>query len=589
MCEKEMCDTDASSSDHSERTQMRHFCVHRRRTSGTNSIPKGCAYSSSMMYISSSYLFIVISAVIVIFSICIPSTTGSTSTEHQALDYFSKFGYMSGPSSETGNLVNKEDLHIAVRNFQKFANLPETGVLDQRTREKMTKPRCGNKDPIMDSEDGRNKRYVLAPSKWDRLHLTYRITNFTPDLPERVTRRAIKEAFAVWEEQTDLRFREVSSGDADIIILFARQYHQDGYPFDGQGLVLAHAFFPGVDKGGDTHFDDDELWTYNSEKDGVDLFMVAAHEFGHALGLSHSNKPGALMYPWYQGYVKDFKLPYDDVLGIQTLYGSRTGNIPPRPPPVTTTTTLSPQEPERPRIDGTINPCEHAFEAISVIRSEVFLFMGPHFWRLDSRGIIQGKPTAIHAFWYNFPQWVDHIDAVFERKTDGKILFFIGDKFWTYSGNNPIPGHPRDGVPLTELGLPADVKKVDAAFVWGFNNRTYIISGDMYWKLNERNDYIEPDYPRDMSIWRQVPVPLDTAFNYWDGKTYFFKGQYFYQFNDKKMKVQKGYPKLIQKYWLGCDTLAHQIKSPETSNTASLSAASMATLLLTLSICMWRS
>ena len=67
---------------------------------------------------------------------------------------------------------------------------------------------------------------------------------------------------------------------------------------------------------------------------GVNLLQVAVHEFGHSLGLLHSNVEDAIMYAYYPGYIPDLKLHSDDIAGIQHLYGVNEGTV----APVTITT-----------------------------------------------------------------------------------------------------------------------------------------------------------------------------------------------------------------------------------------------------------
>ncbi|NWX35071.1 MMP7 protein, partial [Notiomystis cincta] len=211
--------------------------------------------------------------------------------------------------TKTQNLSIEE----RVKEMQKFFHLTITGKLDTKTEEIMKLPRCGLPDVA---------EYRTFPStpKWEKTHLTYKILNYTPDLPRKKVDDAIKRALTVWSDVTPLHFRRVYMGTADIEIKFARREHGDGYPFDGRGNTLAHAFSPGQGRGGDAHFDDDEKWS-DVDKD-VNLFLVAAHEFGHSLGLDHSNVRGALMFPLYSYQNPEtFRLPADDRREIQKLYG----------------------------------------------------------------------------------------------------------------------------------------------------------------------------------------------------------------------------------------------------------------------------
>ncbi|RUS82282.1 hypothetical protein EGW08_009960, partial [Elysia chlorotica] len=494
--------------------------------------------------------------------------------------YLAQFGYLNGPDRETQNLRSHEDLTRAIKALQKAGNIPQTGVPDRRTEELMARPRCGNTDEAVQrgatyrdpSSQGselriRRKRYTVASSKWHRTNLTFRFETYTQRMPREQTRRLISEALSVWSDHTPLSFTEVRHSNPDINILFASRYHSDGYPFDGPGMVLGHAFFPGRGKGGDTHFDDDESWTSNSSSGGVNLFMVAAHEFGHSLGLAHSGDPSALMYPWYMGFEGKFRLPDDDYRGITSLYGAGDTSLPDHRREnekkkvilidnANDPTKIDPRydiEPEEPKVKDTDETppdyCSSPIDAISFIRQEMFMFIGKWSYRFKKNG--QKDIVEIHQFWQGFPKELDHIDAVVELpKPDRRILFFSGNRYWIFNSNHIDKGMTPEGRPITDFNIPEDVKKIDAAFVWGYNNRTYLVSGDMYWKMDINNRFVQYDYPRDMGTWRGVPVPLDAAFLDEDRKTLFFQGLRYWEFYDIRMRVVDGAKHIPR--WLNC-------------------------------------
>ncbi|KAM4700401.1 macrophage metalloelastase-like [Discoglossus pictus] len=223
-----------------------------------------------------------------------------------AENYLEKF-YSSNSKSRTNIFEEK------LKEMQKFFGMSVTGTLNSETMEMMKSPRCGVPDVA-------EFRHFPGTPRWTKTSLTYRIVNYTPDLSVPEVNEAIQAAFNVWSNVTPLKFTKVSRRDADILIQFAARNHGDYSPFDGRGGVLAHAYAPGSGLGGDAHFDEDERWSRNNL--GVNLFLVAAHEFGHSLGLDHSNDRRALMYPNYR-YVKNFRLSEDDIRGIQSLYGKK--------------------------------------------------------------------------------------------------------------------------------------------------------------------------------------------------------------------------------------------------------------------------
>ncbi|KAG8455884.1 hypothetical protein GDO86_001904 [Hymenochirus boettgeri] len=406
-------------------------------------------------------------------------------------------------------------------------------------------PRCGVPDfpDLTNSSGGRNryKRFVLSGGRWDKSNLTYKIIRFPWQISKAKVKATLAEALRVWSEVTPLTFTEVQEGRSDIIIDFTRYWHGDNLPFDGPGGILAHAFFPKTHREGDVHFDYDEAWTIGNNL-GTDLLQVAAHEFGHMLGLQHSSVSKSLMSPFYT-FRYPLSLSEDDKNGIQYLYGA------PRPPTPSPTPRVEAKQEE---IDSNEipnsepNACSTDFDAVSTIRGELFFFKSGYVWRLRGGKLQSGYPALASRHWRGIP---DIVDAAFEDSV-GNIWFFHGSKFWVFDGKLQASGPFQ----LSDIGL--SVSHVQAAFMFGVNKnkKTYLFRGGEYWRFNPETRHVESWHSRSMGDWRGVPKNIDAAFKDEQGYAYFVQGRHYWKFDPVHLRVLDGYPRLISKDFFNCET-----------------------------------
>ncbi|XP_052863601.1 matrix metalloproteinase-2-like [Anopheles cruzii] len=542
-------------------------------------------------------------------SIMLPANGAPAVPAKEMLDFMRRFGYLEKGPTQAEALYSAEAIVDAIRHVQKFGNLPQTGVLDRRTLQLMSAPRCGVVDVMQHDQSLRHRRYVIGSESWRKRRITYFIANWSSKVGEESVARFMAKAFGEWSKYSNLRFVRVYDPSADIIVGFGSGHHGDNYPFDGPGNILAHAFYPYEMNayGGDIHFDEDENWKENSThlSEGVDFYSVAIHELGHSLGLAHSPVYSSLMFPYYKGITQG-TLDYDDILAMYQLY-IQNRHITEDPdwlyttemtPEITEGITVTPA-PRLPDLeveaDGHVpsssttevynvpityvgdyetvddhiirhhspppitqapephpipDICSGSFDAIGLLRGEVFIFKGPYLWRLTEKyRIKEGYPVQIWQVFRGFPQTVTHIDAVYERLDDNAIVLFSGRYYWVFDALNYLQPEVR---PITDFGLPEDLKRLDAALVWSKNDKTYFFAGDQFWRYNDTAGEMDEGYPLSMDRWFGIPSNIDGATAVASGKTYFFKGNFYWLYNDQRVRPERGYPRRTGQIWLGC-------------------------------------
>jgi len=169
--------------------------------------------------------------------------------------------------------------------------------------------------------------YVLNNVTWSQRPVLYYVNTTNLDLPDVVIPPALAVGANAWSTQTAASFRFQYAGTSSLttntndginVVMFRNASSGSAIATtywwsSGSRIIDADIVFW---DGGFTFF------TGSSGcSNGFYVEDIAAHEFGHALGLGHSTSPSATMYPSVSTCnMSNRTLDADDIAGVQALY-----------------------------------------------------------------------------------------------------------------------------------------------------------------------------------------------------------------------------------------------------------------------------
>ena len=188
---------------------------------------------------------------------------------------------------------------------------------------------------------------TLSPDNCGAMHAFSDIFAVSPDISDEKAKQELHAAFAAWEGASDITFVEVDDArHANIIIgaadepkgkAFANLSYQNGHGTTPVSKALgksgpeppANSYGRSVDgtvvaiEQAYVCLNPHARWKvgFDGNLDVYDLRHTFTHEIGHAIGLDHPGRSGAIMAYRYDERVRE--LQPSDVAGVQKLYGPK--------------------------------------------------------------------------------------------------------------------------------------------------------------------------------------------------------------------------------------------------------------------------